>query len=115
MVAEQHTNGQKNTQKISQSRLYLPGTTLPTTDGTPQGGIISATLANMALDGAEKLLKDIYWTNKKGTTTYAGNKHKVLPLTWLGNTSIANRMKRSTEIYKIRIFGMSVRYDVCQS
>jgi len=49
----------------------------PTTDGTPQGGIISATLANMALDGIEKLLKDVYWTNKKGTTTYASNKHKV--------------------------------------
>jgi RNA-directed DNA polymerase len=45
--------------------------------GTPQGGIISATLANMALDGIEKILKNVYWTNKKGTTTYANNRHKV--------------------------------------
>lgn len=30
----------------------------PTTEGTPQGGIISPTLANMALDGIQKLLED---------------------------------------------------------
>ena len=33
-----------------------------TTDGTPQGGIISPTLANCALDGLERLLKDKYPT-----------------------------------------------------
>lgn len=32
----------------------------PTNEGTPQGGIISPTLANMTLDGMEKLIKDIY-------------------------------------------------------
>src|SRR5262250_1000506 len=31
-----------------------------TTDGTPQGGIISPTLANCALDGLERLLKEKY-------------------------------------------------------
>ncbi|MFT3945606.1 MAG: group II intron reverse transcriptase/maturase [Agriterribacter sp.] len=32
----------------------------PTEDGTPQGGIISPTLANMALDGLQKVLADKY-------------------------------------------------------
>jgi RNA-directed DNA polymerase len=32
----------------------------PSTDGTPQGGIISPTLANIALDGLEKLLKQSF-------------------------------------------------------
>lgn len=42
----------------------------PTEEGTPQGGIISPTLANMTLDGIEKLLAKnfpIHWPNK---TTY---------------------------------------------
>lgn len=30
----------------------------PTVEGTPQGGIISPTLANMTLDGLEAVLKD---------------------------------------------------------
>jgi RNA-directed DNA polymerase len=38
---------------------YLHRQTLfPTTAGTPQGGIISPTLANMALDGLEEVLKE---------------------------------------------------------
>ncbi|NDV97657.1 group II intron reverse transcriptase/maturase, partial [Dysgonomonas sp. 521] len=32
----------------------------PTEEGTPQGGIISPTLANMALDGLQKILADKY-------------------------------------------------------
>jgi RNA-directed DNA polymerase len=32
--------------------------------GTPQGGIISPVLANMVLDGIEKLLADIYHKKK---------------------------------------------------
>src|ERR1700689_1710871 len=35
-----------------------------TTDGTPQGGIISPALANCALDGLERLLKDKYQTGR---------------------------------------------------
>ncbi|TAM20147.1 MAG: group II intron reverse transcriptase/maturase, partial [Rhodanobacter sp.] len=38
---------------------YVEGRTLfPTVAGTPQGGIISPTLANLVLDGMERLLKD---------------------------------------------------------
>jgi len=40
---------------------FMEGTILyPTDDGTPQGGIISPTLANMALDGLEELLKKAF-------------------------------------------------------
>src|ERR1700738_3928689 len=35
-----------------------------TTDGTPQGGIISPALANCALDGMERILKDKYPTGR---------------------------------------------------
>jgi RNA-directed DNA polymerase len=53
---------------------FMEGTILnPTDDGTPQGGIISPTLANMALDGLEALLKKAFrgtsrsgvWRNPK--------------------------------------------------
>lgn len=52
-------------------RLY------PTINGTPQGGIISPTLANMTLDGMEKLIKQKYWSNKKGSIDVRNNKKKV--------------------------------------
>lgn len=48
-----------------------------TESGTPQGGIISPTLANMTLDGMEIMLKKEYWTNKKGTVERQHNKNKV--------------------------------------
>ncbi len=48
---------------------YIYDKTLyPTINGTPQGGIISPTLANMTLDGMENLIKQKYWSNKKGTS-----------------------------------------------
>ncbi len=48
-----------------------------TETGTPQGGIISPTLANLTLDGIEKMLKKKYWSNKKGTIDRQHNKKKV--------------------------------------
>lgn len=49
----------------------------PTNVGTPQGGIISPTLANITLDGMEKLLKQAYWSNTKGTVSVKHNRFKV--------------------------------------
>ena len=47
-------------------------------EGTPQGGVISQILANMALDGIQKLLVEKFYTNSKGKVDgKLHNKHKV--------------------------------------
>ena len=38
----------------------------PTDEGTPQGGVISPILANMTLDGMQKVLADRFYTNRLG-------------------------------------------------
>ncbi len=42
------------------------GELFPTNEGTPQGGSISPTLANMTLDGMQKVLSDRFHTNRLG-------------------------------------------------
>jgi len=49
----------------SQKNLY------PTESGTPQGGVISATLANMTLDGLEAELKKFSVQDKVHMVRYA--------------------------------------------
>lgn len=50
----------------------------PTDDGTPQGGVISPILANMALDGMQKMLSDKFHTNRLGKVDFRfKNAHKV--------------------------------------
>ena len=56
---------------VFEKRLY------PTNKGTPQGGIISPTLANITLDGMEHLIKERYWSNLKGTISVKYNNKKV--------------------------------------
>ena len=54
------------------------GKLFPTEEGTPQGGVISATLANMTLDGIEAALEERFHKNSRGK--YCGrtaNRHKV--------------------------------------
>ena len=49
----------------------------PTIAGTPQGGIISPTLANMTLDGIESLLANRYHTDKSGKVNINYNQNKI--------------------------------------
>lgn len=53
---------------------YMDKNTLfPTYEGTPQGGIISPTLANMALDGLEKVIHSHFRSNTKKIMKYKVN------------------------------------------
>jgi len=49
----------------------------PSKSGTPQGGIISPILANMALDGIEALIASKYYTSKYGRVDKRYDRHKV--------------------------------------
>ena len=50
----------------------------PTDDGTPQGGVISPILANMALDGMQEMLANHFDLSAKGeVSAFVHNKSKV--------------------------------------
>ena len=54
------------------------GELYPSEDGTPQGGVISPILANMALDGIQKMLAENFDTSRKGNiSSREHKKHKV--------------------------------------
>ena len=59
------------------SGYIFEGEIYKTETGTPQGGIISPTLANITLDGMERILQEKYWVNKKGRIDRQHNKKKV--------------------------------------
>ena len=58
--------------------FIFKGELFPTDDGTPQGGVISPILANMALDGMEKVLQNHFDISPKGViNSYYHGKNKV--------------------------------------
>ncbi|MFX3937493.1 reverse transcriptase domain-containing protein, partial [Streptococcus suis] len=46
--------------------VVVTGELFPPEDGTPQGGIISPLLANLALDGLQQVLSDRFHTKRLG-------------------------------------------------
>ena len=53
------------------------GRLFPSTEGTPQGGIISPTLANMTLDGLEYTINRSYRDKIRGKGITVRNRHKI--------------------------------------
>lgn len=60
------------------AKLIFRDELFPTDEGTSQGGVISPILANMALDGMQKVLADRFYTNRLGKVDLRfKNAHKV--------------------------------------
>lgn len=71
--------------------------------GTPQGGIISPTLANLTLNGMATMLKQRYWTNGVGTVDGQYNKEKVNITVYADDFVITATRKETLEEIKIMI------------
>lgn len=70
----------------------------PTKAGTPQGGIISPTLANMTLDGMEKTLIEEFWTNQKGQVKdWPRKKNKVNLIRYADDFVVTDKTKEIAE------------------
>lgn len=76
----------------------------PTEEGTPQGGIISPTLANMTLDGLQTMLAKKYHrttrTTEEGKKTYAPKVHLIR---YADDFIITGRTKESLEEIKVLV------------
>lgn len=76
----------------------------PTDDGTPQGGVISPILANMALDGMQKVLSDRFHTNRLGKVDFRfKNAHKVNLVRYADDFIVTAATKEIAEEAKVLI------------
>ncbi len=70
----------------------------PTEAGTPQGGIISPTLANLTLDGLEAVLRKKYGTSNKGKlSVYVAAKNQVNFIRYADDFIITGKTKELLE------------------
>lgn len=77
------------------------GGLFPTDEGTPQGGIISPTLANMTLDGIEALLHNRFDVRLQGTRK--NNPHKVHLIRYADDFVVTGATKETLEAAKTTI------------
>jgi RNA-directed DNA polymerase len=84
--------------------FVFKGELFPTDDGTPQGGVISPILANMALDGMEKVLSDRFHTNLLGRVDIRfKNAHKVNLVRYADDFIVTAATKEIAEEAKVII------------
>lgn len=80
---------------INKGKLY------PTTEGSPQGGVISPTYANMVLDGMEPMILNVYWRSKvKKTFGVKYNSHKVHMVRFADDFIVTASDKETLEVIK---------------
>ncbi|BDU49481.1 hypothetical protein HLVA_00500 [Haliovirga abyssi] len=77
----------------------------PTKEGTPQGGIISPILANMTLDGIEKMIKLKYWTSPSGNSINRkyNSKNRINFIRYADDFVVTSRSKEILEDIKSMI------------
>jgi RNA-directed DNA polymerase len=76
----------------------------PTDDGTPQGGVISPILANMALDGMQEMLANHFDLSAKGQiSAFVHNKSKVNLVRYADDFIVTAATKEIAEEAKILI------------
>lgn len=73
--------------------------------GTPQGGIISPTLANITLNGLAKMLREKYWSNSVGTIDRRYNKEKVNITVYADDFVVTAKRRETLEEIKVMIEG----------
>ena len=73
----------------------------PTDQGTPQGGIISPTLANMTLDGLENMLDNAFGISIRPDGCRKNNKHKIHLIRYADDFIVTANSKDILE-YKVK-------------
>lgn len=92
---------------ISAGHIYKNKLFPNNTHGTPQGGIISPTLANMTLDGMENFIATNFWTNKIGKIDKKHcNPYKINMVRYAMTSLLQLIMKRKP--MKLRTFSKSL-------
>jgi RNA-directed DNA polymerase len=72
----------------------------PTKSGTPQGGVISPIIANMVLDGMEKIIQEKYWKSPRGYIGVQYNKQKVNLIRYADDFIVTAKTKEVAEEVK---------------